>query len=148
MRVQDFYFSKSPKGPLNSNWIPLCGLKPTFSHFTDLFLVFLLGIVAEGRNDLYVSDAFHKAFLEVSTPLSALSSYACFFVTMLLYYSIRRYLIRWVTLESFLRWLLRCRQQMSEQWVTTVMKGVSRSLKPQVYGVLLYTQLQLDALVV
>ena len=37
---------------------------------------------------------------------------------------------------------------MSEQWVTTVMKGVSRSLKPQVYGVLLYTQLQLDALVV
>ncbi|KAI5179895.1 Antithrombin-Iii [Manis pentadactyla] len=38
----------------------------------------LPGIVAEGRSDLYVSEAFHKAFLEASTPPFPLSSYAAF----------------------------------------------------------------------
>ncbi|KAM5203135.1 antithrombin-III isoform 1-T1 [Hipposideros larvatus] len=39
---------------------------PTFSRLTKPSLGFRLGIVAGGRDDLYVSDAFHKAFLEVN----------------------------------------------------------------------------------
>lgn len=41
---------------------------PVSKHGFD-FLVLLFwvsGIVAEGRTDLYVSEAFHKAFIEVS----------------------------------------------------------------------------------
>lgn len=45
---------------------------PVSKHGFD-FLVLLFwvsGIVAEGRTDLYVSEAFHKAFIEVSFILS------------------------------------------------------------------------------
>lgn len=50
-------------------------------------LVFPLGIVAEGRDDLYVSDAFHKAFLEVSMLLFTVSSHAAFLFPFALLFS-------------------------------------------------------------
>ncbi|XP_069890545.1 antithrombin-III isoform X3 [Dipodomys merriami] len=57
--------------------VPRFRVEDSFSlkeHLQDMGLVDLFnpekshlpGIVAEGRNDLYVSDAFHKAFLEVN----------------------------------------------------------------------------------
>lgn len=42
-------------------------------------LFFLPGIVAGGRDDLYVSDAFHKAFLEVSPAPSTLGLFFFFY---------------------------------------------------------------------
>lgn len=76
MRVQDFFqfFEKARRtSELNLN-----SLLRVEAHLTESSLAFPLGIVAGGRDDLYVSDAFHKAFLEVSIPPLALSSSAAF----------------------------------------------------------------------
>lgn len=41
-------------------------LSPYIVVTCPILLFWVSGIVAEGRTDLYVSEAFHKAFLEVS----------------------------------------------------------------------------------
>lgn len=45
-------------------------LSPYIVVTLPILLFWVSGIVAEGRTDLYVSEAFHKAFLEVSLLLS------------------------------------------------------------------------------
>lgn len=70
MGLQDIFSTEhaslpgEASGYQSPNKIRNCLIQPVniFQHYNILFL----GMVANNQNDLYVSDAFHKAFLEVS----------------------------------------------------------------------------------